>query len=131
MISLIFIVLLSCSQSKMLIDNIQQNNSLTSIQKQELIKQLEEASKTCSQTGTQTPWPGSFFMLWYSHRHKSPNVQGNSSTLIHQYQWWCDWLWWYSSCREYQNGSTCRRPEHSSVFLSIQSFPTGTWFLWL
>ena len=55
MISLILIVLLSCSQSKILIDNIRQNNSLTSIQKQELIKQLEEASKTCSQTGTQTP----------------------------------------------------------------------------
>ncbi len=55
MISLILIVLLSCSQSKMLIENIQQNNSLTSIQKQELIEQLEEASKTCSQTGTRTP----------------------------------------------------------------------------
>ncbi len=55
MISLILIVLLSCSQSKMLIENIQQNNSLTSIQKQELIKQLKEASKTCFQTGTQTP----------------------------------------------------------------------------
>ena len=55
MISLILTVLLSCSQSKMLIDNIRQNNSLTSIQKQEIIKQLEEASKTCSQTGTQTP----------------------------------------------------------------------------
>ncbi len=55
MISLIFVVLLSCSQSKMLIDNIQQNNSLTSIQKQELIQQIQEASKTCSQTGTQTP----------------------------------------------------------------------------
>ena len=55
MISLILIVLLSCSQSKILIDNIQQNNSLTSIQKQELIRQIQEASKTCSQTGTQTP----------------------------------------------------------------------------
>ena len=63
MISLILTVLLSCSQSKILIDNIQQNNSLTSIQKQELIKQLEEASKTCSQTGTQTPLQGSFFMI--------------------------------------------------------------------
>ena len=50
MISLILTVLLSCSQSKILIDNIQQNNSLTSIQKQELIKQLEDVSKTCSQT---------------------------------------------------------------------------------
>lgn len=50
MISLILIVLLSCSQSKILIDNIQQNNSLTSTQKQEIIKQLEEASKTCFQT---------------------------------------------------------------------------------
>jgi hypothetical protein len=60
MISLILIVLLSCSQSKMLIENIQQNNSLTSIQKQDLIKQLEEASKTCSQTGTRTPLHGSF-----------------------------------------------------------------------
>ena len=50
MISLILTVLLSCSQSKILIDNIQQNNSLTSIQKHELIKQLEEASNTCSQT---------------------------------------------------------------------------------
>lgn len=48
MISLILTVLLSCSQSKILIDNIQQNNSLTSIQKQELIKQLEDVSKTCS-----------------------------------------------------------------------------------
>ena len=55
MISLILTVLLSCSQSKILIDNIQQNNSLTYIQKQELIKQLEDVSKTCSQTGTQTP----------------------------------------------------------------------------
>ena len=55
MISLIFVVLLSCSQSKMLIDNIQQNNSLTYTQKQELIQQIQEASKTCSQTGTQTP----------------------------------------------------------------------------
>ena len=48
MISLILTVLLSCSQSKILIDNIQQNNSLTYIQKQELIKQLEDVSKTCS-----------------------------------------------------------------------------------
>lgn len=55
MISLILTVLFSCSQSKILIDNIQQNNSLTSIQKQELIRQIQEASKTCSQTGTQTP----------------------------------------------------------------------------
>ena len=55
MISLILTVLLTCSQSKILIDNIQQNNSLTSIQKQELILQIQEASKTCSQTGTQTP----------------------------------------------------------------------------
>lgn len=55
MISLILTVLFSCSQSKILIDNIQQNNSLTFIQKQELIKQLEDVSKTCSQTGTQTP----------------------------------------------------------------------------
>ena len=63
MISLILTVLLTCSQSKILIDNIQQNNSLTSIQKQELIKQLEDVSKTCSQTGTPTPLQGSFFML--------------------------------------------------------------------
>jgi hypothetical protein len=48
MISLILTVLLSCSQSKILIDNIQQNNSLTSVQKQELIRQIQEASKTCS-----------------------------------------------------------------------------------
>ena len=52
MISLILTVLLSCSQSKILIDNIEQNNSLTSIQKQDLIRQIQEASKTCSQTGT-------------------------------------------------------------------------------
>ena len=50
MISLILTVLLSCSQSKILIDHIQQNNSLTSIQKQDLIRQIQEASKTCSQT---------------------------------------------------------------------------------
>ena len=48
MISLILTVLLSCSQSKILIDNIQQNNSLTSIQKQDLIRQIQEASKICS-----------------------------------------------------------------------------------